>query len=374
MDNEIIFIGLDVHKATIAIAVAMDSRSSEVRYQGTVPHRLGTMAEYAKRLCKKHPGNKLSFVYEAGSCGYGLARELTDAGHECLVIAPSLIPMRPGDRIKTDRRDSVTLAKMHRAGELVSVWMPDTEHEAMRDLVRAREAAMYWRNKARQALSAFLLRQGFRYNGKSAWGTAYWRWLATVRLEHEAQQAVMEEYIIAIREGEARHDRLVGQIQVIVDSWSLAPLVQALQALRGVALITSASLVAEIGDFARFASPRQLMAYLGLVPAEHSSGTHIRRRGITKSGNRRVRRLLVESAWTYCRAPRVSGDILRRQEHLAEPIRAIGWKAQLRLHDRYRRLAATGKPKNVVITAIARELVGFIWAIAREVEPLPQKA
>lgn len=374
MENGSIFIGLDVHKATIAVAVAMEGRSTEVRYHGVIAHKAGAMADYAKRLGAQHPGHSLSFVYEAGGCGYGLARELTDTGHECMVIAPSLIPMRAGDRIKTDRRDSVTLAKMHRAGELISIWTPDTEHEAMRDLVRAREAAMHWRNKARQALSAFLLRQGFRYGGKTAWGTSYWRWLATLKFEHAAQQAVFEEYIIAIREGDARHDRLVQQIEARVAGWSLAPLVEALQAMRGIALITAASLVAEVGDFARFATPRHLMAYLGLVPAQHSSGSHIRHRGITKSGNARIRRLLVESAWTYCRPPRVNGHLLRRQENLAQPIRTIGWKAQQRLHERYRRLAATGKAKNIVITAIAREMVGFIWAISREVEPRLQAA
>ena len=366
-----IFIGLDVHKATIAVTVAPGGRSSEVRFQGTIPHRRGAMTEFARRLLAKHPGCRLSFCYEAGGCGYGLARELIGAGHECLVIAPSLIPTRPGDHIKTDKRDSTTLAKMHRAGELTSVWMPDADHEAVRDLVRARETAMYWRNKARQALSAFLLRQGYSYGGRSAWTVAYWRWLATIKFEHSGQQITMQEYIVAIQEGDARHDRLVQQIAAMAPTWSMAPLVEALQAMRGVALITAVTIVAEIGDFSRFASPRQLMAYLGLVPGEHSSGSKIRRRGITKAGNTRVRRLLVESAWTYCRSPRVSHEIQRRQERVALPIRTTAWKAQLRLHDRYKRLVATGKPKNVVITAVARELVGFIWAIAQQVPIAP---
>ncbi|OJW21345.1 MAG: IS110 family transposase [Rhodospirillales bacterium 69-11] len=369
VDSNTIFVGLDVHKATIAVAVAPSGRSSEVRFQGSFAHRPGGMTEFARHLLAKHPGSHLSFCYEAGACGYGLARELTEAGHECLVIAPSLIPTRPGDHIKTDKRDATTLAKMHRAGELVSVWMPDARHEAVRDLVRARETAMYWRNKARQALSSFLLRQGYRYGGRSAWTASYWRWLATIELEHPAQQVTMQEYILAIREGDERHDRLVRQIEAAVPDWSLAPLVRALQAMRGIALITAATIIAEIGDIGRFDTPRRLMAYLGLVPAEHSSGPKIRRRGITKAGNTRARRLLVESAWTYCRAPRVSQEMQRRQEGLNLTILKIAWKAQLRLHDRYRRLSATGKPKNVVITAIARELVGFIWAIAQEVGP-----
>jgi len=325
------------------------------------------MADLARKLAGKHPGRRLTFCYEAGACGYGLARELTEAGHECLVVAPSLIPSRPGDHIKTDKRDATTLAKMHRAGELTSVWVPDTQHEAVRDLVRARETAMYWRNKARQALSSFLLRQGYRYNGTKAWTVAYWRWLATLEMEHPAQQIAMQEYILAIQEADARHDRLVHQIEAAVPSWSMAPLVAALQSMRGIALITAATIVGEIGDVSRFENPRRLMAYLGLVPAEHSSGTKIRRRGITKAGNARVRRLLVESAWTYCRAPRVSQSIQRRQEGLDLAIVQTAWKAQLRLHDRYRRLSTTGKPKNVVITAVAREFVGFIWAIGQQV-------
>ncbi|QTH22475.1 IS110 family transposase [Rhizorhabdus wittichii] len=365
--DEIVYVGLDVHKATIAVAIAPGGRSSEIRYYGSVPHRPGTMADLARKLAGKHPDQRLTFCYEAGACGYGLARELTEAGHECLVVAPSLIPSRPGDHIKTDKRDATALAKMHRAGELTSVWVPDTQHEAIRDLVRARETAMYWRNKARQALSSFLLRQGYRYNGTKAWTVAYWRWLATLEMEHPAQQIAMQEYILAIKEADARHDRLVQQIEVAVPSWSMAPLVASLQAMRGIALITAATIVGEIGDISRFESPRRLMAYLGLVPAEHSSGTKIRRRGITKAGNARVRRLLVESAWTYCRAPRVSQSIQRRQEGLDLNIVKTAWKAQLRLHDRYRRLSTTGKPKNVVITAIAREFVGFIWAIGQQV-------
>lgn len=365
--EEDVYVGLDVHKATVAVAIAPGARSSEIRYYGSVPHRPGTMADLARKLAGKHPGRRLTFCYEAGACGYGLARELTEAGHECLVVAPSLIPSRPGDHIKTDKRDATTLAKMHRAGELTSVWVPDTQHEAVRDLVRARETAMYWRNKARQALSSFLLRQGYRYNGTKAWTVAYWRWLATLEMEHPAQQIAMQEYILAIQEADARHDRLVHQIEAAVPSWSMAPLVAALQSMRGIALITAATIVGEIGDVSRFENPRRLMAYLGLVPAEHSSGTKIRRRGITKAGNARVRRLLVESAWTYCRAPRVSQSIQRRQEGLDLAIVQTAWKAQLRLHDRYRRLSTTGKPKNVVITAVAREFVGFIWAIGQQV-------
>lgn len=365
--DEVVFIGLDVHKATIAVAIAPEGRSNEIRYYGSVPHQPGSMSDLARKLAGKHPDRRLTFCYEAGACGYGLARELTDAGYECIVVAPSLIPSRPGDHIKTDKRDATMLAKMHRAGELTSVWVPDKRHEAVRDLVRARETAMYWHHKARQALSSFLLRQGFRYNGTKAWTVAYWRWLATIEMEHPAQQITMQEYILAIREAEARHDRLVKQIEAAVPSWSMAPLVAGLQAMRGIALITAATIVAEVGDVSRFESPQRLMAYLGLVPAEHSSGGKIKRRGITKAGNARVRRLLVESAWTYCRAPRVGSSIQRRQEGLDLDVVKTAWKAQLRLHDRYRRLATTGKPKNVVITAVAREMVGFIWAIAQQV-------
>jgi transposase len=294
---------------------------------------------------------------------------LTGYGHECVVIAPSLIPMKAGDRVKTDRRDALMLAKLHRAGELTPIWIPDAAHEAMRDLVRARATAVRVLAKARQHLQGFLLRHDRIYHGARAWTLAYRRWLTTVRFEHPAQQIVLQDYIHAVQEAETRRDRLTQQIEELLPNWSMAPVVAALQSMRGVALVVAVTVVAEVGDFRRFANPRQLMAYLGLVPSEHSSGSSVRRGGITKAGNALARRVLIEGAWTYRMSARVSRKLYDRLEGLPARVRDIAWKAQLRLCARYRRLAATGRPKVVVTAAIAREMVGFIWAIARLAQP-----
>jgi transposase len=285
------------------------------------------------------------------------------------VVAPSLIPVKAGDRVKTDRRDALMLAKLHRAGELTAIWIPDAAHEAMRDLVRARATAVRVLTKARQHLQGFLLRHERIYHGARAWTLAYRRWLTTVRFEHPAQQIVLQDYIHAVQEAESRRDRLTQQIEGLLPNWLMAPVVAALQAMRGVALVVAVTVVAEVGDFRRFANPRQLMAYLGLVPSEHSSGSSVRRGGITKAGNALARRVLIEGAWTYRMSARVSRKLLDRLDGLPAAVRNIAWKAQLRLCARYRRLAATGRPKVVVTTAIAREMVGFIWAIACLAQP-----
>jgi transposase len=277
--------------------------------------------------------------------------------------------MKAGDRVKTDRRDALMLAKLHRAGELTPIWIPDAAHEAMRDLVRARATAVRVLSKARQHLQGFLLRHDRTYHGTRAWTQAYRRWLTTVRFDHPAQQIVLQDYIHAVQDAEVRRDRLTQQIEELLPSWSMAPVVAALQAMRGVALVVAVTVVAEVGDFRRFANARQLMAYLGLVPSEHSSGSSIRRVGITKAGNSLARRVLIEGAWTYRMPARVSRKIHDRLESLPTTIRDLAWKAQLQLCARYRRLAAAGKPKVVVTTAIAREMVGFIWAIARLAQP-----
>jgi transposase len=309
---------------------------------------------------------ELRFCYEAGPCGYGIQRQLSAAGHGCVVVAPSLIPKRPGDRIKTDRRDACSLAKLHRAGELTAVWVPDAGHEAMRDLVRARLDAVRALRRARQQLSGFLLRQGCHY-GRPAWTKLHRRWLAGLRFAQAAHHIVLEDYIQAVEVARERRDRLTAQIEAMLADWALAPIVAALQTMRGMALVNAATLIAELGDLSRFANPRQLMAYLGLVPSEHSSGASVRRGGITKAGNSAARRLLIEASWTYRFPARVSRELLLRQEAQPKPIREIAWKAQLRLCARYRKLARSGKPANVVTTAIARELAGFVWAIARQV-------
>ncbi|GBR75117.1 IS110 family RNA-guided transposase [Acidiphilium acidophilum] len=366
MDN-ITFVGLDVHKATVCAAVAESGRDGEVRQIGVFENRPDVLKKMVTRLGKN--GRRLSFCYEAGPCGYGLQRLLRGAGHECVVVAPSLIPIKAGDRVKTDRRDAMMLAKLHRAGELTAIWVPDQAHEAMRDLVRARATAVRVLGKARQHLQGFLLRHERVYHGSRAWTVAYQRWLTTVKFEHPAQQIVLQDYIHAVQDAEARRDRLTGQIEELLPNWSMAPVVAALQAMRGVALVAAVTVVAEVGDFRRFANPRQLMAYLGLVPSEHSSGGSVRRGGITKAGNALARRVLIEGAWTYRLSARVSRKIHDRLEPLSTEIRDIAWNAQVRLCARYRRLVALGKPKVVVTTAIAREMVGFIWAISRIAQP-----
>jgi transposase len=366
--EDITFVGLDVHKATVCVAVAEGGRGGEVRQIGVFENRPEILSKMAARLGKG--GRRLSFCFEAGPCGYGLHRLLTGCGHECVVVAPSLIPMKAGDRVKTDRRDATMLAKLHRAGELTALWVPDAAHEAMRDLVRARATAVRVLGKARQHLQGFLLRHERVYRGARAWTLAYRRWLTTVRFEHPAQQIVLQDYIHAVQDAERRRDRLTGQIEELLPNWSMAPVVAALQAMRGVALVVAVTIVAEVGDFRRFVNPRQLMAYLGLVPSEHSSGSSIRRGGITKAGNALARRVLIEGAWTYRMSARVSRKIHDRLEPLPTAIRDVAWKAQVRLCARYRRLVAAGKPKVVVTTAIAREMVGFIWAIARIAQPV----
>ena len=260
------------------------------------------------------------------------------------------------------------LAKLHSSDELTSVWVPDDAHEAMRDLIRARATAVRVLGKARQHLQGFLLRHGRIYPGKKGWTGAYRRWLARVRFEHPAQQVVLQDYIHVVEDAEARVERLASQIEEMMPAWSMRPVVEAVQAMRGVGLIVAVTVVAEVGDFSRFQNPRQLMAYLGLVPSEHSSGATVRKGRITKAGNALARRVLIEGAWTYRMPARVSPKLHARLEALPKIVRDIAWKAQVRLCNRYRRLAATGKAKAVVTTAIAREMIGFIWAIARQVK------
>jgi transposase len=339
--GSIAFVGMDVHKATIAVAVADGVRGGEVRQLGIFANRAEVVAKLAGRLAGG--GRELSFCYEAGPCGYGLQRQLEGPGHACVVVAPSLIPSKPGDRVKTDRRDALSLAKLHRAGELTPVWVPDPAHEAMRDLVRARATAVRALGKARQHLQGFLLRHGRIYAGRTAWSLAYRRWLTTLCFQHPAQQIVLQDDIHAIQEAEQRVVLLAEQITALLPSWSLAPVVQALQAMRGVGQIVAVTVAAEVGDFSRFAKPRQLMAYLGLVPSERSSGGTVRRAGITKAGNALARRVLTEGAWTYRMQARVSRKLHDRIEQLPSTIRDIAWKAQLRLCGRYRRLIAAGK-------------------------------
>src|SRR3954467_3658478 len=365
MEQSILYVGLGVQKETIAVALAEAGLREDVREHGKIANTPAAL----KVLTGKLAGKKRDwrFCYEAGPCGYGIQRQLSAMGHECAVVAPSLIPRKPGDRIKTDRRDAINLAKLHRAGELTPVWVPDQAHEAIRDLVRARQAAGGTLRQARQQLSGFLLRHGRHYH-RPAWTQLHRRWLASLKFDQAVHHIVLEDGIAAVEAAMARRDRLEAHIEAVLPEWSLAPVVEALQALRGVALVAAATLVAELGDITRFSNPRQLMAYLGLVPSEHSSGGTRRQGRITKAGNGAARRMLIEAAWSYRFPARISRELLLRQEGLARSIRDTAWKAQERLCRRYRKLARAGKPPTVVTTAIARELAGFVWAIANQVE------
>jgi transposase len=369
MGKRNMFVGMDVHKESIDISVAEDGRRGEMRHYGVIGGDLEALGKVVRAL--RAPDRRLHFVYEAGPCGFGIHRYLTAQGEACVVVSPSNIPKRSGDRVKTDRRDGEALARLHRAGELTAIYIPTADDEALRDLVRAREDAVGVSTQAKHRLKAFLLRQGRRYPGRAGWTIAYRRWLADLSFPSAPQHIALQEYRDTIDEAERRLDRLTDQLRQLVPAWRWAPVVDALQALRGVSFITAAGLVAEVGDIRRFQHPRELMAYLGLVPSEHSSGPSVRRGGITKAGNPHARRLLAEAAWAYQGIPRTGRQALYRQEALPPSVRAIAWKAQLRLTARFRRLVARGKAKPKVATAVARELTGFIWAIAQEVPPPP---
>jgi len=362
------YVGLDVHKETIVIAIADEGRQEEVRNYGTIPHTLDAVNKFIRKQISQ--GAELRCVYEAGPTGYGLYHYLTNNGIDCIVTAPSMIPKQSGVKIKNDRRDSQNLARLHRAGELKAIYVPEPEDEAMRDLIRGRDDAKKATRKAKQRLLSYLLRHGMSYSGKSNWSRAHYNWLSDIKMDHRAQQITLQEYIHAVEESNERVSRLTREITSLVKTWRLEPVVSAIQALRGVSLLTAATVIAEIGPLGRFSKPTELMSYLGLVPSEHSSGPSIKRGGITKAGNGYARRALVEAAWTYRFPARVSRHLRKRSEHLPGSVRKIAWKAQLRLCERFRRLRAKGKPSQVVNTAIARELIAFIWAISNEV-PLP---
>jgi len=360
------YVGLDVHKETIAVSVA-EPNGGEVRYFGEIANTPEAMQKLVKQLRKGDAD--LSFCYEAGPCGYGIHRQLSDLGWDCQVVAPSLIPKKAGDRVKTDRRDSLMLARLHRAGELTAVWVPDGAQEALRDLTRAREDMKHLQRQCKQRLLAFLLRHGRRYAGKSNWTQAHYRWLEEVKFAHPVQQIVFQEYVDTVKAMTQRVEGLDKQIESAARESVFWPVIEGLMALRGVNLLTATTVVAEIGDLKRFASAPQLMAYLGVVPSEHSSGGTRSRGGITKTGNGHVRRVLVEAAWTYRHPARKTAVIQRRAERAPEVVQEIAWKAQKRLCGRYRLLEGRGKLKVQACTAIARELAGFIWAIG---QALPQ--
>ena len=367
MKHDIRYVGLDVHAETVAVAVA--EAGGEVRSVGVIPNRPQAIRRLVKKL---GPPDRLRVCYEAGPTGYVLYWQLTELGVHCDVVAPTLVPVKAGDRVKTDRRDARKLARCYRAGDLTPVWVPDTDHEALRDLVRAREAAKKDQLRARHRLGKFLLRHGRRPpTGIRAWTVKYLEWVKRgVSFEPQAQKAVLLDYITEVDHARDRLERLARAIDEAIEvvPAPMRAVVDALQALRGIATVSAVTIVAEVGEISRFAHPRQLMGYSGAVPSEHSSGGRTRRGSITKTGNSHLRRIVGEAAWAYRHRPAVGAALRKRQEGLREEVKAVAWKAQHRLHRRYHRLLTRGKAPQKVVTAVARELLGFIWAIGVMVE------
>lgn len=367
MGKDIRFVGLDVHKETIAVAVA--ATEGGVESLGTVENTPGAVALLVKKLRQK--GAQLRVCYEAGPTGYVLYWQLTGLGVKCEVIAPSLVPVRAGDRVKTDRRDAVKLARLYRAGELTPVWVPTPEHEALRDLVRAREAAKKDERRTRNRLQKFLLRHGRRRPGKMReWTQGHRTWVASLTFPYAAQTATLGDLLAEVEHAARRLEGLDKHLDAAVMDApaTMRAVIEALQAMRGVSKLTATTVVAEVGRFCRFEHPRELMGYSGAVPSEHSSGESKRRGAITKTGNAHVRRVVGEAAWHYRHRPRVIGALRTRQKNLSTETIDIAWKAQQRLHQRYLRLAIRGKCKQKAVTAVAREMLGFMWDIATRVE------
>ena len=364
-------IGLDVHNDSIAVSLA-PSDTTEVRRYGIIGGTLDDVLRLSKKLAAAHPGRVLKFCYEAGPRGYPLCRFLRAHGADCLIVSPSKVPRAPGDRVKTDRRDADQLARLFRAGELTGIYVPAAQDEAIRDLIRARYQVQRQRHRARQQLKMFLLRQNIHYTGTAAWGAAHLRFLATVKLPFAEQQWVFQEMVNVISEAAARLARYEKQIAAVVAAWRWEPVVKALMSLRGVALLTAATLVAELGDLERFPTAPQLMSYLGLCPSEHTTGTDRQQGGITKMGNGIARKALIEAAWNYRSPARIGGTILARQAGLPKAVTEAAWNAQTRLHQRYKHLTGPARKKaTVAAAALGRELAGFVWAIGRMVKPRP---
>jgi transposase len=366
--KKIRFLGMDVHAETIAVAMA--EPDGEVRFLGTIPNREESIRKLVKKLGAP---DQLRACYEAGPTGYVLYWQLTALGVKCEVVAPTLVPVKAGDRVKTDRKDAEKLARSYRSGDLTAVWVPDEAHEALRDLVRAREAAKQDQLRARHRLSKFLLRHGKRFaEGGKAWTLKYMAWVRQVHFTQPAQEYTMLDYLHEVEhlnERVLRLERAIEEAVKLTPAW-MQEVIQALQALRGVAKISAATLVSELGEISRFATARQLMAYSGAVPGEDSSGQRVRRGAITKTGNAHLRRVVIEAAWSYRLRPRIGPTLLQRQKGVREEVKEIAWKAQLRLHKKYRSLMAAGKDQRKIITAVGRELLGFIWAIGTSTETL----
>jgi transposase len=360
-----IYVGMDTEKEKMTVAYAPEGRDSGVEYVGAVGTREKDVLGLIRRL--KAKAEESVFVYEAGPCGYGLYRYIRSQGCECHVVAPSMTPRKPGERVKTNRRDAVKLARGMRSGDLTSIHVPSVEDEAIRDLCRSRDDAVRDVKVAKQRLKALLLRLGISYKGRESWSKAYRRWLCDVRCPTGAQQIVLQETMDALRERERRVERLDGELREMVVGWRLYPLVRAYQALRGIQFTGAVTLVSELGDLRRFVKARQVMGFVGLTPSEHSTGPKRHLGPITKTGNGRARRILIEASQAYRWTPKMSREIEERQAGLPQRIREIGWKAQIRLWKRYRRLTSMRKHHNVAIAAVARELSGYLWSISKEV-------
>jgi transposase len=369
----VLFIGLDVHTDSIAVSLA-PSDTTEVRRYGIIGGTHDDVLRLAKKLQAAHPNHQLRFCYEAGPHGYPLCRFLQVHGYECILVSPSKLPRKPGERVKTNRRDADQLARLHRAGELTGIYVPNAQDEAVRDLVRARHQAQRHQHRARQQLKMFLLRHNLRYAGTTAWSPAHLRYLATVKMPFPEQQFVFQEMVNVITEAGQRLDRYDAQIARVIPGWRWEPVVRALMSFRGLAQLNAVTLVAELGDLHRFATARQLMGYLGLVPSEDSTGDERRQGGITKMGNGIARRALIEAAWNYRSPARISRELLKRQEGLAKEVTDLSWKAQTRLHHRYKFLTGVKHKKSpVAAAALGRELSGFVWAVGQIVSPHPVK-
>lgn len=367
--KKILYVGMDVHKESITIATGwgLDLRTGhipeEVRLVGTIPNTIAAVDNAIRKLVGT--GAVPLFVYEAGPGGYSLYRHLRANGFSCTVVAPSLIPRKPGDKVKTDSRDAIMLTRLFRAGELTKIYVPSEEDEAVRDLFRTRCDVKNLERRAKQFLLSFLLRQGIRYPGGTNWTKTHFTWLDALSLGQPAHQLALQEYIDTVTHCYARVQHIDDMLLQVAQTWSGLPLARALQSFRGISFLSALGLTAELGDIRRFANPRQLMSYVGLVPSENSSGESKRRSRLTKMGNTHVRWLLVEAAWSYRLKARKSAGLLRRQQDVDQAILDISWKAQVRLCNRYQRLLHGGKPKNKVIACIARELAGFIWAVGQ---------
>jgi transposase len=366
-NHSILFIGLDTHKESTEVAYSLDSRDESLVHLGKIKTTKQGFEKLVRQLQSKFPGTTLHFVYEAGPCGYWVYRLLTKMGHCCYIVAPSLIPKKPGNRIKTDKCDALMLTELLKLGAINPIYVPEPEDEAVRDLSRARERSMKDLNDAKYQLKALLLRNNIRYDGTANWSMKHLRWLTEIILPHPAQQLVLQEAIQTVTERINRLKRLDNELIHHVKKWRYYPVVKGIQAMRGVRILVATGVIAELGDLSRFDHPRKLMSYVGLTPSENSSGGSRRLGSITKCGNSRARRLLVEGAHGYRYSAKISTELQKRQEGVSKEIVDMAWQAQVRLCRRYQRLTQRGKHRNVIVTAIAREMIAFIWSISREV-------